>query len=156
MKKDILSKKFETYLLKNDPSLQKFFKWEKGENQFSNTYFLTLEIPSPNPKMDKLFVDCEPEEITVGVKEYHFHIDVESDRDFQECLNFIKKVKNEEIIFRILYKDGKWDGSYDLNLVEDWSNDFLERNPSIIEIRSWKGTYDKRYTLAEFLSLKNK
>jgi hypothetical protein len=127
--------------------------------------FLVVKVPAPAKGLlpskfipddeDFLTIDSNGE-ITVDFDYWHSHFDKFSHfseaENFADALETIKSIVDEKICVVVVLSDGAWCGSSSIGAGEkpDLSRwHFTEPFSGEVFVRSWRGTYNQKYTVAE-------
>jgi hypothetical protein len=139
------SRKFADLLFASHPEW-KTFAQAVTDPKIQQT-FLQVEVPAP-PESDFnncLYILTEDDEITIGVRDIHWHVD-----EYQEALDDVEKILTEEIVLVLVGKSGSYIGGGHArrsalptpsaalldNIISFWS----PSHKTEVRIRSWRGS----------------
>jgi hypothetical protein len=158
------SQRFAEVLFAAFPDWKQFASARKADGA-DESGFLVVEVPAPTKGLitndlivkngDYLWIYSEGE-ITVGFDYHHMHFDT---FDFQtevpsfiDAVEFIKSIVNEEICFVAVFNGNSFCGSTSASAdakpdLSSW--DWLDKSCQDVYVRSWRGTYNRKYGIAE-------
>ncbi len=153
-----------------DVLFQTFPKWKEyvsvqSENDSDEEGYLLVKVPAPVKSLipssllpdykDFLSIDSDGE-ITVAFDYYHTHFDTFSDtnetEEFNQAVEFIQSIVEEKICPVVVLNGNEWCGSTSVDAGEKpelshWQN--LSASCQDVYVRSWRGTFNRKYTVAE-------
>jgi len=165
MKKlDDYSQRFADVLFQAFPEWKEFLSIQ-SENDFDEEGYLLVKVPAPVQSLipsnllpdykDFLIVDSNGE-ITVGFDYYHTHFDMFSGtneaEEFKQAVEFIQSIVEEKICPVVILNGNEWCGSTSVDAGEkpdlsNWQN--LSPSCQDVYVRSWRGTFNRKYNVAE-------
>lgn len=158
-KLDFFSKRFAKFLFRNFPEWKRYLSVQPRDENSEGGY-LVVKIPVPvkgfrliPEERDHLRIDADGE-VIVSFDYYHEHFDIFSDEEnFKQAVEFIKSILNEEICSVGIFSEEKWFGSTSVKAGEKPDLSKFNFSPSNQEVyvRSWRGTYNRKYIAAECL-----
>lgn len=167
MKKlDDYSQRFADVLFQSFPEWREFLSVESANDSDEEGYLLVKVpapvkslIPSSLPPNSKDFLSIYSDgEITIAFDYYHEHFDMFSDTDeaqeFDQAIEFIRSILEEKICPIVVLNGSTWCGSTSVKAGEtpdlsNWTN--LDSSSQDVYVRSWRGTFNRKYSVAEVL-----
>jgi hypothetical protein len=163
-KLDNYSQHFADVLFAAFPDWKQFASVQKA-NDADEAGFLAVKVPAPTKGLittdiilkhgDFLTVDTDGE-VIVGFDYHHAHFDnfdfQTEEQNFANAVDFIKSVVNEEVCFIAVFGGNSFCGSSSDSSGEkpDLSGwDWLDKSCRDVYVRSWRGTYNRKYDIAE-------
>ena len=160
-KLDFYSKRFAKVLFRAFPEWERYLSLEPARDNPEGGS-LVVKVPVPEKGLrsipaeeDYLRIDSNGE-IIVSFDSYHDHFDLfgTEAENFRQAVEFIRSIVKEEICVVGAFNENKWRGAASLKAGEkpDLSK-FSNLDPPCREVyvRSWRGTYNRKYDLAEDL-----
>jgi hypothetical protein len=163
---DDYSRRFADVLFGEFPEWRQFASARKATDA-EDEGFLVVTVPAParglivnglvEERGDHLRIDSAGE-ITVGFDYHHTHFDNFDDQteaqNFANAARFIRSIVVEEICVAAVFADGSFCGSTTVAAGETpdlsgWA--WLPQSCQEVYVRSWRGTHNRRYELAEVL-----